>query len=73
MKPEKIVDQIKKLSNPERLAVIEAATRLVREDLAGVNGSANADDPILRVFGSLSFEPISSKEIDEVLYGDDPA
>jgi hypothetical protein len=28
-----VIEQLKSLSNPERLAVIEAATRLVREDL----------------------------------------
>lgn len=28
-----LIEQLKSLSNPERLAVIEAATRLVREEL----------------------------------------
>jgi hypothetical protein len=29
-----VVDQLKHLSNPERLAVIEAATQLIRKELA---------------------------------------
>lgn len=60
--------QLKHLSNSERLALIEAATRLIREDLAdGVD-----DDPILRVAGCLNGESLSGTEIEARLYGEEP-
>jgi hypothetical protein len=33
MSAREVIEQLKSLSNPERLAIIEAATRLVRDDL----------------------------------------
>ena len=30
-----VLERLKHLTNPERLAVIETATRLIREDIAG--------------------------------------
>ena len=39
-----IIDQLKQLTTAERLAVIEAATRLIREDLAQHEANENAED-----------------------------
>lgn len=39
-----IIDQLKQLTTAERLAVIEAATRLIREDLAQSEANENAED-----------------------------
>lgn len=38
-----LLEQLKQLSNPERLAVIEAVTRLVREDLSGQTGTTREE------------------------------
>lgn len=39
-----IIDQLKQLTTAERLAVIEAATRLIREDLSQPEANKNAED-----------------------------
>jgi hypothetical protein len=39
-----ILDRLKDLSNPERLAVIETASRLIREELAGPARLAREQD-----------------------------
>jgi len=39
-----IIDQLKQLTTAERLAVIEAATRLIREDLSQPEANGRADD-----------------------------
>ena len=39
-----IIDQLKQLTTAERLFVIEAATRLIREDLAQPEANENAED-----------------------------
>ena len=39
-----IIDQLKQLTTVERLAVIEAATRLIREDLSQREANGNAED-----------------------------
>ncbi len=43
-----VLEQLKALTNPERLAVIEAATRLVREDLERQTRLAREKDRRLR-------------------------
>jgi hypothetical protein len=43
-----VLEQLKKLSNPERLAVIEAATRLIREELAREGESGEQREHRLR-------------------------
>jgi hypothetical protein len=43
MSAAEVVEQLKHLSNPDRLAVIEAATRLVREDLAAQAADVRAE------------------------------
>lgn len=39
-----IIDQLKQLTTAERLAVIEAATRLIREDLSQPEATKKAED-----------------------------
>jgi len=39
-----IIDQLKQFTTAERLAVIEAATRLIREDLGQPESNGNTDD-----------------------------
>ena len=39
-----IIDQLKQLTTAERLAVIEAATRLIREDLSQPDANEKAED-----------------------------
>jgi hypothetical protein len=39
-----ITDQLKQLTTAERLAVIEAATRLIQEDLSQAGTKENAED-----------------------------
>jgi hypothetical protein len=39
-----IIDQLKQLTTAERLAVIEAATRLIREDLSQPGADGSAED-----------------------------
>ncbi|MGH9930017.1 MAG: hypothetical protein ACREA9_12455 [Pyrinomonadaceae bacterium] len=39
-----LIDQLKQLTTAERLAVIEAATRLIREDLSQAEANENAAD-----------------------------
>jgi hypothetical protein len=39
-----IIDQLKQLTTAERLAVIEAATRLIREDLSQPEANDSAED-----------------------------
>jgi hypothetical protein len=68
MSTAQLLEQLKHLSNSERLEVIEAATRLLREDLVARAGS---DDPVLRVAGCLSGEPVSASEIERELYGEE--
>lgn len=64
-----VLEQIKYLSNTERLEVIEVATRLIREDLSPP-GENDQEDPILRVAGCLSGPPLSASEIEDELYGE---
>lgn len=39
-----IIDQLKQLTTAERLAVIEAATRLIREDLSQTEANGGTED-----------------------------
>ncbi len=71
MSTTEIVEHLKRMSNPERLAVIEAASQLVREDLAAEPTNAGDEDPILRVAGCLSGAPLSAAQIEKELYGEE--
>ena len=44
MSNSEIIDHLKQLTTAERLAVIEAATRLIREDLSQPEANENAED-----------------------------
>ncbi len=44
MSNSEIIDQLKQLTTAERLAVIEAASRLIREDLSQTEANGGADD-----------------------------
>jgi hypothetical protein len=44
MSSSKVMEQLKELSNTERLAVIETATRLIREDLSTRAAKSKADE-----------------------------
>jgi hypothetical protein len=66
MSASEIVEELKHLNNAELLAVIEAANRLIRQDMSGLSD----EDPMLRVAGCLSGKPISATEIEKELYGD---
>jgi hypothetical protein len=69
-----VLEKLKDLSNADRLTVIEAATRLIREQLPRqASEFAGADDPILRVAGCLSGSPLSAEEIEAELYGKETA
>ena len=43
MTKSEIIDQLKQLTTDERFAVIEAATRLIREDLSQPEANENAE------------------------------
>ncbi len=43
MSAAEMVKQLKELSNPERLVVIEAASRLIREELSSQSASAREE------------------------------
>ena len=66
-----VVEHLKHLSNADRLAVIEAATRLIREDLSSEAANGAGEDPILQVAGCLSGEPLTAPEIEKQLYGEE--
>jgi hypothetical protein len=72
-----LLEQLKTLTTSERLELIEAATRLIRDDLrrqsapAGERSDGSGEDAVLQVIGSLSSESLSSEEIDHELYGND--
>ena len=69
MSTTELLEQLKKLSNPDRLQVIETATRMVREELLSQTNNSTREDTILKVAGCLSGSPLSSAEIDKELYG----
>ena len=74
MSRSELLEELKRLSNADRLTVIESATRMIREQLhEPVASMADDDDPILRVAGCLSGSPLSAKEIEQALYGKEPA
>ncbi len=66
--------QLIPISQAEHQALLESVEKpLTRsDDLDASAGTAKVrleDDPILALLGSLSFEPLTSEEIDEELYG----
>jgi GTP cyclohydrolase FolE2 len=74
MSRSELLEELKRLSNADRLLVIESATRLIREQLQEPAAElAVVDDPILRVAGCLSGEPLSVVDIERELYGEESA
>ena len=73
MSRSELLEELKRLSNADRLTVIESATRMIREQLQEpVARVADTDDPILRVAGCLSGSPLSAEDIERELYGKEP-
>jgi hypothetical protein len=71
MSTAELLEELKRLSNAERLAVIEAAKRLVRAESPKGKGPAERDnDAILEVAGCLSGEPLTAAQIEAELYGE---
>ncbi|MBX6314413.1 MAG: hypothetical protein IRY99_16090 [Isosphaeraceae bacterium] len=60
-----VVEQLKRLSNAERLEVIAAATRLIWEDLQVREVPPAEEAPILRVVGCLSGAPLAARRSSE--------
>jgi len=59
-----IIDQLKQLTTAERLAVIEAATRLIREDLSQPRVKENAaDEQLAQAAKELLADYQSDKEL----------
>ena len=59
-----IIDQLKQLTTAERLAVIEAATRLIREDLSQPRVQENAaDEQLAQAAKELLADYQSDKEL----------
>lgn len=67
-----ILEQLRTLSDPELRVVIEAASRLIRETRQAPTQADPENDPILRVAGILSGEPISADDIDPSVYSIGP-
>lgn len=58
-----IIDQLKQLTTAERLAVIEVATRLIREDLSQPPVKEAADGQLARAAEELLGDYQSDKEL----------
>ncbi|HEV7796961.1 MAG TPA: hypothetical protein VGO73_02300 [Pyrinomonadaceae bacterium] len=58
-----IIDQLKQLTTAERLAVIEAATRLIREDLSSFEGSENGEEQLAQAANALLADYQSDREL----------
>ena len=66
-----LLEELKRLTNAERLAIIEAAKFLVRaESQRGKSAAEQEDDAILEVAGCLSGEPLTAAQIEAELYGE---
>lgn len=68
-----IKEHLRHLTNAERLEVIETATRLIREDMHRQVSTAADSDPVLKVAGCLSGEPLTGSGTDRHLYGEGEA
>jgi len=66
-----IVEQLKEMSEEDLRLIIEAANRLRWQVAPKGTVSASGDDPILRMAGALSGDPVESGEIDRTVYGPD--
>lgn len=74
MSRSELLEELKQLSNADRLLVIESATRMIREQWQEPPTRQSVDDdPILRVAGCLSGDPLSAADIERQLYGEGAA
>ncbi len=66
MTVDELVQQLRELSNPERLRVIEAVTRMVCDTLPAeaARRVATADNPLLQVNGCIEAEPVPRAEFE---------
>ena len=73
----KVVEELRKLNNADRLIVVAEAIRLIRKDLPprppknGSNAKKNqkaAQSAVLRAAGTLDMLPLSPGEIDRIVY-----
>ena len=65
MSRSELLEELKRLSNADRLTVIESATRMIREQLQEpATHLADADAPILQVAGCLSGSCLSAEDIE---------
>lgn len=71
MSRSELLEELKHLSNADRLLVIESATRLIREQWREPDTNLPvSDDPILSVAGCLSGASLSAADIERQLYGE---
>ena len=69
-----LLEELRRLSNEDRLLVIESATRMIREQLQEPAAHRTVvDDPILHAAGCLSGEPFSAADIEQELYAEESA
>ena len=69
---QKVLVGLERLPRPKLLEVLDFVDFLEARSRSAVQKS-DAEDPILRVAGSLSGKPLSADQIEKELYGEDPA
>ena len=72
MSTKELMESMKRMSLAERLALIEAAARCIRDDLDNAKKPKKKRDTshLLRVAGCVTGEPFKPGELDEILYGE---
>ena len=68
MTPDEIVEHLKSLSRYDLEDVIEAANRILVERTPKTHDAT--DNPLFKMAGCLSGDPMTAEEIEEELYGD---
>lgn len=69
---QKVLVGLERLPGPKLLEVLDFVDFLEARSRGAVQKS-DAEDPILRVAGCLSGNPLSADQIEKELYGEDPA
>ena len=69
---QKVVAGLERLPGPKILEVLDFVDFLEARSRSAVQKS-EAEDPILRVAGCLSGDPLSAEQIEKELYGEEPA
>lgn len=65
-----LLNSLSGMTIQERLAVIEAATKLIQRDLREPVSYSEQDEVLLRVAGTFAGAALTSREIDGELYGE---